>query len=300
MKTFNELIERFRALPQKPRAVAVCPDDEHTVEVIERCLRAGLASFALVAVESRTDAARRLIDEFPGLLTLDVVPDADAASRRAVELVRLGQADVVFKGNVNTDVLLRAVLAPEGLLPKGDILSHATLVEAPGHHKLFLFSDAAVIPWPTLDQFDAMVRYDVDIMRRLRTPRPVVALIHFTEKTNPKFQCTLDYGVIKERAAAGAYGDIAIGGPMDAKTACDLHSAQVKGIKSDVNGDADILILPNLEAGNAFYKTLSLFGHATMAGIVTGTTAPVVVPSRADSSDSKFYSLALACVVAKS
>mgnify|MGYP002514928943 FL=1 len=127
-------------------------------------------------------------------------------------------------------------------------------------------------------------------------PEPRVALIHCTEKVNEKFPHTLDYVALKEKATAGEYGTMFLDGPMDVKTACDSHSGEVKGISSPVVGHADLLIFPNIESSNTFYKTLSLFGDANMAGMLLGTSAPVVVPSRADSGNSKFYSLALACV----
>jgi phosphate butyryltransferase len=147
-----------------------------------------------------------------------------------------------------------------------------------------------------LAHFDAMIRYDVEICRRMGIPEPRVALIHCTEKVNEKFPHTLDYVTLKERAEAGEYGNMYLDGPMDVKTACDSHSGEVKGISSPVVGHADMLIFPNIESGNTFYKAISLFGDANMAGMLLGTMAPVVVPSRADSGNSKFYSLALACV----
>ena len=139
------------------------------------------------------------------------------------------------------------------------------------------------------------LRYDLEVCRRMGIEAPRVALIHCTEKVNEKFPHTLDYVTLKERAAAGAYGNMYLDGPMDVKTACDAHSGEVKGISSPVVGHADLLIFPNIESGNTFYKTVSLFGDANMAGMLRGTASPVVVPSRADSGNSKYYSLALAC-----
>ena len=175
-------------------------------------------------------------------------------------------------------------------------MSHITLVDAPVYHKLLMFSDAAVIPNPTLEQFDSMIKYDSQISRKLGVERPKIALIHFTEKINKRYQVTTDYVELIKRAARGEYGDIAVAGPMDVKTACDAESAAIKKIGSEVVGDADVLIMPDLEASNTFYKTVSYFGKARMAGLVTGTIAPVVVASRADSAESKFYSLILACL----
>ena len=176
------------------------------------------------------------------------------------------------------------------------MLSHITVAQIPTYKKLLFFSDAAVIPRPTLEQFEAMLLYDLEVCRRMGIEAPRVALIHCTEKVNEKFPHTLDYVTLKERAAAGAYGNMYLDGPMDVKTACDAHSGEVKGISSPVVGHADLLIFPNIESGNTFYKTVSLFGDANMAGMLRGTTSSVVVPSRADSGNSKYYSLALACV----
>lgn len=299
--SFEGLLERFSHLSRRPRVAVACPADDHTIYVIERCLRDGLADFELVCDGHGDDVADGIAASHAGRAAVHHTPDKDAAARAAVALVRRGEADVLMKGNINTDNLLRAVLDKEcGLLPKGRVMSHITAVECPAYHKLLLFSDAAVIPRPNLDQLDAMVQYNVSLAHRMGIAAPKVALIHFTEKTNPKFQHTLDYTVIKERAAAGQYGDTIIGGPMDVKTACDAHSGQMKGIDSPVVGDADILVFPILEASNTFYKTVSLFGKSRMAGIITGTDAPVVVPSRADSAESKFFSLALACVASGS
>lgn len=125
-----------------------------------------------------------------------------------------------------------------------------------------------------------------------------MALIHCTEKVSEKFPLTLSYEELKANAAKGAYGEVEMSGPMDVKTACDAESGAIKGIVSPVVGKANCLIFPDIEAGNTFYKTLTLFGGATVAGMLVGTSAPVVVTSRADTADSKFYSLATACLKA--
>lgn len=301
IRTFDDLLNRFRSLPVKRRVAVVCPSDTHTVYVVKKCLDENLAEMTLICSSEPSSELTALYNAHRDKAVMTVVGSNDEAAKEAVRLVHEGLADIIMKGAINTDNLLRAVLNKEnGLLPAGNIMTHATLIQVPAYSKLLLFSDAAVIPRPTLEQFDAMVRYDCAICRALGIGHPKVALTHFTEKVNAKFQHTVDYVEIKERAAKGAYGDIEIDGPMDIKTACDAHSAAVKGIgATSVPGDADILILPNLEAGNTFYKSVSFFGKALMAGVICGTSAPVVVPSRADSDESKFYSLALACVIAE-
>ena len=297
--TFDQLITRLHNQERRKLIAVVCPNDGHTLHVIQRSLEEGIADFALVVEEAHREAAEKIQFEYPDRVTLFSAEDTVDAARLAVSLVHKGKADVLMKGTLNTDVLLRAVLnKEEGLLPPGSVLSHITVAQLPTYHKLLLFSDAAVVPRPRVSHFEAMLRYDLKVCNRLGINEPQVALIHCTEKINGKFPHTLGYVILKERARKGQYGSVQIDGPMDAKTACDPHSAEVKGIESSVVGNADLLIFPNIESSNTFYKAISLFGQACMAGMLTGTSAPVVLPSRADSDDSKYYSLVLACTMA--
>ena len=297
IQDFSSLVSRLRSMKERKRVAVVCPNDPHTEYVILRSLKEGFADFLLVADTPHILNAEYIRLQNPDHVKVFEASSPDVAAQEGVLLVREGHADVLMKGIINTDNLLRAVLNKEhGLLPKGNVLSHITVAQIPTYNKLLFFSDAAVIPNPQLNHLDAMIRYNVDVCRKMGIESPRVALIHCTEKVNEKFPFTLDYVTLKERAKAGEYGSMFLDGPMDAKTACDAHSGEVKGINSPVVGHADMVIFPNIIAANTFYKTLSLFGDANMAGMLQGTTAPVVVPSRADSGNSKFYSLAFACV----
>ena len=297
IQDFSSLVSRLRSMKERKRVAVVCPNDPHTEYVILRSLKEGFADFLLVADTPHILNAEYIRQQYPDHVKVFEASSPDVAAQEGVLLVREGHADVLMKGIINTDNLLRAVLNKEhGLLPKGNVLSHITVAQIPTYNKLLFFSDAAVIPNPQLNHLDAMIRYNVDVCRKMGIESPRVALIHCTEKVNEKFPFTLDYVTLKERAKAGEYGSMFLDGPMDAKTACDAHSGEVKGINSPVVGHADMVIFPNIIAANTFYKTLSLFGDANMAGMLQGTTAPVVVPSRADSGNSKFYSLAFACV----
>lgn len=299
LRSFEDLLERFRQKAVSKRVVIVCPNDGHTEYVVKRCAGEGLVSLILVFDGGEAPEFRRYCESInDGSISIVKCKDTAEAASTAVKIVHDGQADVIMKGALSTDVLLHAVIDKEGgngLIEKGKVMSHITITESQAYRKLLLFSDAAVIPEPTLEQFDAMLRYDCDICRNLGIEIPKIALIHFSEKVNNRFKICSDYTILKERAATNAYGHVSIDGPMDVKTACDYESAQIKKISSPVVGSADLLIMPNLEAANTFYKTISFFGKARMAGLVTGTTAPVVVSSRADSAESKFFSLILAC-----
>lgn len=296
LRDFSGLTRKLRTQNIRKRVVVVSPNDPHTEYVISRALQEGIADFLLVSDAKHIQNSLYIQDVFPENVNVVKVPNAEDAAREAVSIVKHGSADILMKGLINTDELLRAVLDKEnGILPKGNVLSHVTLTQIPLYNKFLLFSDAAVIPKPTLEQFDSMIRYDIEICHKLGINEPRIALINSSEKVNPKFPHTLDYVTIKERAKNGEYGSVFIDGPMDVKTACDSHSAEVKGISSPVVGHSDLLIFPNIESGNTFYKAISLFGDANVAGMLTGTTVPVVVPSRADSGNSKYYSLILAC-----
>ncbi|MGL4851150.1 MAG: phosphate acyltransferase [Phocaeicola sp.] len=297
IQTFAQMVEMLRIQKVRKRVVVVCPDDPHTEYVIIRSLREELASFLLVVDKPHRAHADSIQHLYPEWVTIYEVDGVDQAALQAVFLVREGLGDVLMKGMINTDNLLRAVLNKEfGLLPNGAILSHLTVAQITRSKKLLFFSDAAVIPRPSLPQFEAMLHYDLAVCRKFDIVSPRIALIHSSEKISEKFPHTLDYVKLKEQAEAGMYGAAYVDGPMDVKTACDVHSGEIKGICSPVVGRADLLLFPNLESGNTFYKTLSLFGDANMAGMLTGTLAPVVLPSRADSGNSKYYSLVLACL----
>ena len=214
-----------------------------------------------------------------------------------MRIVREGGADILMKGIINTDNLLHAILDKEkGLLPKGKILTHLAVMQIPTYDKLLFFSDAAVIPRPTLQQRIEMIWYAICTCRHFGIEQPRVALIHCTEKVSAKFPHSLDYVNIVELAEAGEFGNVIIDGPLDVRTACEQASGDIKGIVSPINGQADVLIFPNIESGNAFYKSVSLFAKAEMAGLLQGPICPVVLPSRSDSGLSKYYSIAMACL----
>lgn len=297
IRNFESLLGHLADAPRRRVAVA-CPHDSHTVEAIEAALAEGFADFIFFG-KGDIIKALPLMDTYADRVELVEIDDTDEAARAAVEAVRLGQADVLMKGMLNTDNLLRAVLNKEhGILPQGNVLTHITATEIPGHDKLLFFTDAAVIPFPTLAQRIAMVKGIAGVCHAFGIATPKVALIHCTEKTSPKFPITIDYTELKRMAAEGEFGNAIVDGPMDVKVACDPHAGAVKGIESPIGGEADALIMPDIESGNVFYKTITCFAHSLNAGMLVGTSAPVVLPSRGDSTRSKLCSLAMACLTA--
>ena len=296
IRNFTSLFSHLAA-PGRSRArvVIACPYDDSTLNAAEKALALGIADFILVGGPERFDSCA-FINDNPSRVEIVAETDSDAAAARAVSIVREGRADVLMKGLLNTDNLLRAILNKEhGLLQPGRVLTHVTASQIKGFERLLVFSDAAVIPFPTSEQRVAMVNAVVGVCRSLGIEQPRVALIHCSEKTSPKFPVTLDYASLREMCAEGQFGNAIVDGPMDVKTACDPHSGAVKGIDSAIGGMADGLIFPDIEAGNVFYKTVTCFSHALNAGMLVGADVPVVLPSRSDDTESKLASLALAC-----
>lgn len=296
IKDFSDIATRLRQLPVKPKIAVACPDDSHTQEVLERALKDDIIDVTLVSGGTRSPWTDEIQARYGRRVTLFDAADAEAAAALAVGMVRRDDCDVLMKGKLNTDVLLRAVLEKEsGLIEPGRVLSHITVANIPAYPKLLLFMDAAVIPNPTLIQFRSMLTYGAEACHWLGIDKPLIALINCTEKASDTFPNTISYKVLMKEAAEGAFGDMILDGPMDVKTACDRDSGLIKGITSAVAGNADMLIFPDIQAGNTFHKTLTLFANANLAGLLCGTTKPVVVSSRADSAESKFCSLILAC-----
>lgn len=272
---FDELLLHLKERGKRKRVAVVCPTDESTLWALDRARRTGLADIICVDDD-----------------------DKSVAAQRAVTLIRNGEADVLMKGFVNTDVLLHAVLDKEtGLLEPGHVLTHITAACIPSYPKMLFFTDAAVIPYPTNAQRTEQVRYTVTLCRSLGIAVPRVSLIHCSEKVDAKhFPYTADYSRLKAMAREGDFGRCIVDGPLDLKTSCDPHAMQVKGIQSAIKGQADILVFPDIEAANLFYKTITLFCDATTAGILQGTKVPVVLASRGDNPETKLYSIALACL----
>lgn len=276
IKTFREMHQRVAESKGHPCIVAVNPSDEATQEALHKVEADRLAEVI------------RIDDELP-----------ERAAEKAVALIRRGDANVLMKGLIGTDILLRAVLNKvAGLLPEGNVLTHLAAFEIPNYPRLLYCTDVAVIPYPTQKQRTEQIRYAVDICHKLGIFEPKVALLHCAEHGGKQFPFVDGYADLKQLASQGEFGRCIIDGPLDLKTACSREALQAKGLVSPLEGESDILVMPDIEAGNVFYKSMTLFTESRTAGILCGTLCPVVVPSRGDSPEAKFNSilLALACV----
>jgi phosphate butyryltransferase len=272
IKSFIELQERLQQSGQKHRIAAVCANDEATRESLRMAEEAGLAE--AVYVDDN---------------------DPTVAAANAVAMIRRGEADILMKGLIGTDQLLRAILNKEtGLLPKGNVMTHMVMAELERYHKLLFMTDVAVIPYPTHEQRMEQVRYAAQICRNMGIEEPRIALLHCAEHGGKQFPFVDGYAEIIQKAEAGDFGPCRVDGPMDLKCACCPEALQAKGMHSSLEGDADVLVLPDLEAGNILYKALTFLVESKTAGILCGTQCPVILPSRGDSAEVKFNSILFA------
>lgn len=293
--SFKSLTDHLAALGRRFRIAVVCGSDASTCGAALRAVKEGFADVYFVG-----DCA--IIQAMPGVAEAGEqyvhyveASDHEEAARRAVTMVHEGKADVLMKGLIHTETLLRAVLNKEwGILPKGQLLTHIAVCEIPSYDKLLFFSDAAVIPYPTHEQRAEQVRYMAEMLHAFGIEEPRIALLHCAETVNDKFPHTLGYRELCERARQGEWGHLIVDGPLDLRTSCDPVALHVKGIDSPVEGHADGLIVPDIESGNILYKCITLFGGARVAGTLKGPKAPVILSSRGDDEEAKFHSLALA------
>jgi phosphate butyryltransferase len=235
----------------------------------------------------------------PAGVTVIDEPEPVEAAARAVALVRGGEADVLMKGLVATSDYMKKILDREhGLLPAGRVLSHVTVLEFPGLSRLLFVADVAIIPQPDLAAKLQIVEYCLHAARSFGVARPRVALLAATEKVSPKMPATVEADEIRRLAQDGRFGDAVVDGPLALDVAISPEACRIKELDSPVGGLADVLVFPNIESGNVFYKTATQLAGARVAAAVVGTTAPCVLTSRADDEESKLLSIALGCRLA--
>jgi len=219
------------------------------------------------------------------------------SAAKAVELVRKGEADILMKGHLHTDDFLRAVLRAEVGLRTDRLLSHVFILQIPMYHKLLAITDAAINIAPDLMQKAAIIQNAVDMLRQLGIDTPKVAALSAIETVNPKIPSTVDAACLHKMAERGQIKNALVDGPMAFDNAISSEAAREKGIHSAVAGDVDVVLVPDIDAGNILYKNLEYLANARIAGLVMGARAPIVLTSRSDPPQARVHSLALANLV---
>lgn len=299
ISSFAELTAHLTSVNCRKRMAVANAIDSHTLDAVVRAVDLGIVEAYLIGDVASIESPHLFEQKLSPFIHIIDIPEVHVATLEAVRMVKEGEADILMKGLVNTDILLRAILDKEkGLLPAGEVLTYNAVMEVPNYHKLIFFSDPVVIPSPNLVQRTAMIKYAIETAAKFGILKPKIALIHATEVANPKIPYMQDYLDIMQMWRNGEFGDVILDGPLDIFLALDTERGSIKNVPTPVLGDADILIFPNFECANTFYKGLSLFAGAEMGGLLQGTDKPVVLTSRSESIDSKFYSIAMACVIA--
>jgi len=296
MKTIDDILLAAKAGGRKRMAVAAAQEssaleaamDARAAGIVEPILVGDLALIRAIALESGLDLTGvRMMEE----------KDFAGAAATAVALVRSGEADILMKGVLDTSILLKAVLNKETGLNAGRLTSHVAVIESSHYHKLFIVTDAAINIAPDLQGKVDIIANAVQVSRSLGVQIPKVAMLAAVEKVNPeRMPCTVDAAIITQMQKRHQIRDCIVDGPLALDNAVSAESARIKKIDSEVAGDADILVAPDIEAGNILYKALVDLGGAKGAAIVAGAAKPIVLTSRADSRETKLASIALAAL----
>ncbi|CAM4045791.1 phosphate butyryltransferase [Bacillus manliponensis] len=297
MKLQN-LIDQVAQAPKKTVAVAVAEDHE-VIEAVVKAAQLQLAQFRLYGNEESITNMLREHDVQPSE-EIEVIGtlSSNEAAELAVKAVRNGDADVLMKGNIPTANILKAVLNKEWGLRKGSVLSHVAVFEVPNYDRFIVVTDAAMNIAPDLQQKVAITQNAVEVAQAIGVELPKVAPIAAVEVVNPAMQATIDAAMLTQMNRRGQIKGCVIDGPLALDIAVSQIAAEHKGIVSDVAGKSDILLVPTIEAGNVLYKSLVYFANANVGAIIAGAKAPIVLTSRADSAETKVYSLALAVATA--
>lgn len=298
VKNFDEVLKKVKSLETKTVAVAVA-QDEPVLQAIMEAKNQGIANAILVGDEKKIKVVAASINM--DLSQFEIVHEANAAKAalKAVELVSSGKADMVMKGLVDTANFLRAVLNKEVGLRSGRLMSHVAVFEIAGVDRLIFLTDAAFNMYPELKDKVDIINNSVKMAHAIGIECPKVAPICAVEVVNPSMPATLDAAMLSKMSDRGQIKGCIVDGPLALDNALSEEAAKHKNVTGPVAGKADIMVLPNIEAGNVMYKTLTYTSNSKNGGLLVGTTAPVILTSRSDSFETKMNSIALAALVAE-
>lgn len=296
IRSFKEILERVKRNEHKKMAIAVA-HDELVLESAKEAYKEGIVEPILIGNKEKIIKICKKIDF--GVNDLEVIDEDDnnRAAMKAVELVSKGKAHILMKGFLDTAAILKAVLNKEIGLRTGRLMSHVGVFEIQSLNRLLFITDAAFNLYPDIKAKIDILNNAVSVCHAVGIENPRVASICAVEIVNPDMPATIDAAVLSKMNERGQIRGCIVDGPLALDNAVSEEAATHKNIKSPAAGKADILLMPNIEAGNVIYKTLTYMTKCKNAGILAGTSAPVVLTSRTDSGESKLYSIALASLV---
>lgn len=298
LKSFEQLIETLKCNDKKKVAV-VAAEDEHALESVFKARNEGIVEPILIGNEEKIREISKQLNEDLKDLTIINVEEPKEAAIKAVELAREGKAQVIMKGKIQTADLLRAVVNKENGLGTGRIMSHMAMHEIPNYHKLLAVTDGGMMMYPNVQEKKQIIENAVDIFKAIGYTKPKVGILAAVENVNTKMPETVDADNLKQMNINGEITDCLIEGPISYDLVMSKESAEIKGYKSDVVADADILVVPNITTGNILGKSLVYSAEAKMAGFVIGAKVPIVLTSRGSTAEEKYLSLVLSASASK-
>lgn len=291
----DSLIQKATQYEVKTVAIAAAEDPE-IIEAVSMAVNHNLAKFILFGDKEKILKLVKKHENLNSNNNIQIIHTLSKglAAENAVKAVKLNEADVLMKGHVPTATILKAVLNKEYGLRTGSVLSHVAVFEIPHFDRFTIITDAAMNIAPDLEQKAQIIKNAVGVAKSIGINTPLVAPLAAVEVVNPVMQATLDAAALTLMNKRGQLADCIVDGPLALDNAISITAADQKGIISDVAGRADILLVPTIEVGNTLYKSLIYFARAKVGAVIAGAKAPIVLTSRADSAESKLYSLALA------
>jgi phosphate acetyltransferase len=289
---YEVLLAHCRSMAPIPTAVAHPCEESALAGAIEAASK-GLITPILVGPQAKiAEVARRARLDLGSFEIVDA-PHSHAAAAKAVEIVREGRAELLMKGSLHTDELLGAVVSREGGLRTGRRISHVFIMDVPNYHKVLIITDAAISIAPTLEEKVDICQNAIDLAIAMDVQRPKVAILAAVETVTSKMPATIDAACLCKMTERGQIIGGLLDGPLAFDNAISRDAARTKGIVSEVAGDPDILLVPDVESGNILAKNLTFLANADSAGLVLGARVPIVLTSRADSVRSRIASCAV-------
>lgn len=297
VESFAQLKEHVRSLQPK-KAVVAAAHDEHTLQAVFAAQKDGLIQPLLVG---RREEILELSRELGHPISPDQVVDArdePACAALAVDLVRAGQGQMLIKGMLQTGALLKAVVNKQSGIRNSEVMSHVAILDVPSYHKLLYITDGGMVIAPDLPQKRAILQNALNFCRFLGYDTPKAAVLCAVEQLNPHMPETMDAAALKDEAGRGTFGPCLVEGPISLDLATDPQAAALKGYRSPVAGDADILLVPSITVGNVLGKALYGLAGGKMAGVVLGASVPITVNSRGASPEEKYDSILICAAMA--
>lgn len=300
IKDLHDMLDKLKQEEKVILSVAAAEDREVLLAIKDAVNKEVIQPILVGQADKIKSISNDINFELEGITIIDS-PSIEESAKIAVELVSKQEADFVMKGLLDTSILLKSVLNKEYGLRTESLLSHVMIYQLENYHKLLILTDGGMNISPDYEQKEKILKNAIQAAKCLGMDEIKVACLAAKEKVNPKMQATVDARILQEACKEGKFGEgVIVEGPLAFDLAISKESSEIKGFKSEVSGDTDILLVPNIEVGNGIGKSFTYMANAKSAGIIMGAKAPVVLVSRADSHESKLYSIAYGALIAKS